>query len=146
MDYKQKYIKYKSKYLNLKKIYGGMDHDNDKKQSDSEKCQICKIELNNDSNQCTNPKAFKKVLSDGQVVCLACCDVLDFAEDSKPSSSVESKPKSVPKKMVEVKSNIKCPNCGNSYSTTIQQCTVCGTINPLFRKQSKKKKKKKKKK
>ena len=142
MDYKQKYLKYKSKYLNLKKIYGGMDHD---KSNDTETCQICSVELNNESNKCTNPKAFKKVLSDGQVVCLACCDALDFMEDSKPSPSVESKPQSVPKKMVEIKSNIKCPNCGNTYSTTIQQCTVCGTINPLFRKQSKKKKKKKKK-
>lgn len=144
MDYKQKYLKYKVKYLNLKKLFGGMD--NDKKPSSNDNCQICSVELNNESNQCTNPKAFKKVLSDGKIVCLACCDAIDFMEDTKPSSLVESKPKSVPKKMVEVKSNIKCPNCGNIYSTTIQQCTVCGTINPLFRKQSKKKKKKKKKK
>ena len=50
-----------------------MDHD---KSNHTETCQICKIELNNESNQCTNPKAFKKVLSDGQVVCLACCDAL----------------------------------------------------------------------
>ena len=31
MDYKYKYLKYKSKYLDLKNLSGGMDHDNDKK-------------------------------------------------------------------------------------------------------------------
>ena len=141
MNYKQKYLKYKSKYLNLKKISGGMDHD---KSNHTETCQICSIELNNESNKCANPKAFKKVMSDGKVVCLACCDALDFMEDSKPTVHKE-KPKKE-KKLVQIKSNIKCPNCGNTYSTTIQQCSVCGTINPLFRKSNKKKKKKKKKK
>ena len=145
MDYKYKYLKYKSKYLDLKNLSGGMDHDNDKKSSESENCEICSIELNNESNQCTNPRAFKKVLDDGKVVCIACCEALDFAEDSKPSAQVEKKPTVAPTKLVEIQSNIKCSNCGNSYSTTLSHCDNCGFINPLFRKPNKKKKKKKKK-
>ncbi len=145
MSYKYKYLKYKSKYLDLKNISGGMDHDNDKKSESTETCQICSVELNNDSNKCTNPQSFKKILGDGRIVCVACCDAVEFMQDTKPSDDVVKKPVVTPKKMVEIKSNIKCPNCGNSYSTTIQQCTICGTINPLFRKRPSKKKRKKKK-
>ena len=87
----------------------------------------------------------KKVLDDGKVVCIACCEALDFMEDSKPSAQVEKKPTVAPTKLVEIQSNIKCSNCGNSYSTTQSHCDNCGFINPLFRKPNKKKKKKKKK-
>ena len=145
MDYKQKYLKYKTKYLNLKKLSGGMDHD--KKPASNDNCQICSIEFNNDTNKCNNPKAFKKVLDNGKVVCVACCEALDFMEDTKPSAPSQSSPK--PKqqnKFVEIKSNLKCSNCGNSYPTTQKFCNLCGNINPLFRTSSNKKKKKKKKK
>ena len=37
-----------------------MDHDNDKKSSESEKCEICEIDLNNESNKCTNLEHLKK--------------------------------------------------------------------------------------
>ena len=141
-NYYLKYLKYKKKYLHLKKISGGMHHD--KKIDDTDKCKICSVELNNESNQCTNPKAFKKVLGDGRIVCTACCDAVDFMEDSKPSATVEEKPKEVAKTTVE--SNMKCSNCTNSYSPSLLKCNVCGTANPLFLRRSKKKKKKKKKK
>jgi ribosomal protein L37E len=144
MDYKEKYLKYKVKYLNLKKSFGGMD--NDKKQSSNDNCQICSIEFNNDTNNCTNPKAFKKVLDDGKMVCLACCEALDFMEDTKPSAPSQTTQTPQPKKkLVEIKSNIKCRYCGNNYPTTQNVCDKCGLVNPLFKKPSKKKKKKKKK-
>ena len=141
MDYKQKYLKYKIKYLNLKKLSGGMDKD--KKPASNDNCQICSIKLNNDNNKCNNPKAFKKVLDNGKVVCVACCEALDFMEDTKPSAPSQSSPK--PKqqnKFVEIKSNLKCLNCGNNYPTTQRFCNKCGTINPLFKPKKKKKKKK----
>jgi ribosomal protein L37E len=141
MNYKHKYLKYKKKYLKLKRISGGMDPE---KKGTDEKCEMCFAKLNNETNQCSDSKAFKKVLSDGRIVCIACCEAIELMEDSKPSATVEEKPKEVAKTTVET--TIKCAKCGNSYSPSLQNCNACNTPNPLFLRQPKKKKKKKKKK
>ena len=111
------------------------------KKGTDENCEMCFVKLNNETNQCSDSKAFKKVLSDGRIVCTACCEALEFMEDSKPSATVAEKPKEVTKTTVET--TIKCSNCGNSYSPSLQKCNVCDTPNPLFLRQPKKKKKNK---
>ena len=105
-------------------------------------CHLCQERI-------INPETSKNIIESRNFavkhgehyICMACHDIQNLFDDTKPSKEKEEKLESKPKeKKAPVVSKYMCLKCENTYEGSI--CNKCQTPNPLFARTKKKKKKK----
>ena len=99
-------------------------------------CKICESLINTNSDNNPGLK-FGSILSDGNIYCYECSDVVSFAQDMSVTKTIapkeiQSKPSPIEKKKVINIIQFYCSKCNKKASG--DKCETCGNSNPLFRK------------